>query len=72
MSKGKIVFLDEPTEGLDKEGRKSIYKIIEEFRKEDKTIVIATNDQEIIDTSNLLIDLDSKPKPIVVKQKNEK
>tara|TARA_B100000401_G_scaffold388840_1_gene294227 strand:- start:1425 stop:3026 length:1602 start_codon:yes stop_codon:yes gene_type:complete len=72
MSKGKIVFLDEPTEGLDKEGKKSIYKIIEEFKKEDKTIVIATNDQEIIDTSNLLIDLDSKPKPIVVKQKDEK
>ena len=37
--------------------------------KEKKSLVIATNDQEIIDISDILVDLDSKPKPLVVKQK---
>ena len=66
---GKLVYLDEPTEGLDSEGRKSVYNIIKNFKKEKKSLVIATNDQEIIDTSDILIDINSKPKPLVVKQK---
>ena len=28
-----------------------------------------SNDQEIIDMSDILVDLNSKPKPLVVKQK---
>ena len=39
------------------------------IKKEKKSLVIATNDQEIIDISDILVDLNSKPKPLVVKQK---
>ena len=69
INNGKLVYLDEPTEGLDNEGKKSIYTIIKDFKNEKKSLVIATNDQEIIDMSDILVDLNSKPKPLVVKQK---
>ena len=69
INNGKLVYLDEPTEGLDNEGKKSIHSIIKDFKNEKKSLVIATNDQEIIDMSNILIDLNSKPKPLIVKQK---
>ena len=69
INNGKLVYLDEPTEGLDNEGKKSIHSIIKDFKNEKKSLVIATNDQEIIDISDILIDLNSKPKPLVVKKK---
>ena len=46
-----------------------MHNIIKNFKKEKKSLVIATNDQEIIDISDILVDLNSKPKPLVVKQK---
>ena len=66
---GKLVFLDEPTEGLDKKGKDAVIRLVNEFKKENKTIIIATNEQPIIDISDSLIDLSSKPKPIVAKSK---
>jgi ATP-binding cassette subfamily C protein LapB len=69
VNNGKTVYLDEPTEGLDSDGKKSVHNIIKNFKKEKKSLVIATNDQEIIDISDILVDLNSKPKPLVVKQK---
>ena len=69
VNNGKVVYLDEPTEGLDNEGKKSIHAIIKRFKNEKKSLIIATNDQSIIDMSDILIDLNSKPKPQVVKNK---
>jgi ATP-binding cassette subfamily C protein LapB len=69
INNGKLVYLDEPTEGLDNEGKKSVYKIVKDFKNEKKSLIIATNDQKIIDISDILVDLNSKPKPLVVKQK---
>ena len=69
INNGKVVFLDEPTEGLDNEAKKSVNKIIKNFKNEKRSIIIATNDQSIIDISDILIDLNSKPKPQVVKNK---
>ena len=69
INNGKVVFLDEPTEGLDNVAKKSVHNIIKNFMKEKKSLVIATNDQEIIYISDILVDLNSKPKPLVVKQK---
>ena len=69
ITNGKVVFLDEPTEGLDNEAKKSVNKIIKNLKNEKRSIIIATNDQSIIDMSDILIDLNSKPKPQVVKNK---
>ena len=39
----KVVFFDEPTAGLDPQVRREIYDIIEELRREKKTIVMTTH-----------------------------
>src|SRR5271167_1877982 len=39
----EVVFLDEPTAGLDPQVRREIYDIIEELKRENKTIVLTTH-----------------------------
>jgi len=39
----KVVFLDEPTAGLDPQVRREIYDVIEELRREKKTILMTTH-----------------------------
>jgi ABC-2 type transport system ATP-binding protein len=39
----KVLFLDEPTAGLDAQVRREIYDIIEELRRDKKTIVLTTH-----------------------------
>ena len=64
MIKHKQLFvLDEPTEGLDIIGRETIIKLIKNECLKNKSIIIATNDQEIINMSDILIDMSSKPRP---------
>ena len=64
MVKQKQLFvLDEPTEGLDKIGREAVIKLIKNACLKNKSIIIATNDQEIVNMSDILIDMSSKPRP---------
>lgn len=69
VNQGQLIVFDEPTEGLDKMGRESILKLIKKESIKNKTVIIATNDQEIINLSNILIDMGSKPKPNIAKVK---
>jgi ABC-2 type transport system ATP-binding protein len=39
----QVVFLDEPTAGLDPQVRREIYDIIEELRREKKTVLLTTH-----------------------------
>jgi ABC-2 type transport system ATP-binding protein len=39
----QVVFLDEPTAGLDPQVRREIYEIIEELRREKKTVLLTTH-----------------------------
>jgi len=38
-----IVFLDEPTTGLDPQARRNIWDVVDELREQDKTVVITTH-----------------------------
>jgi ATP-binding cassette subfamily C protein LapB len=67
INDGHIVLLDEPTEGLDQIGKDLVINIIQDFKNRNKTIVIASNDQSIINLSDVLVDLNSKPKPTIVR-----
>ena len=48
---GKLVIMDEPTEGLDAAGRSSVYQIIDELVKDNKTVIVATQDDEIMNNA---------------------
>jgi ABC-2 type transport system ATP-binding protein len=39
----KIVFLDEPTTGLDPQARRNIWEIVEQLREREKTVVLTTH-----------------------------
>ena len=69
ITDGKLVILDEPTESLDDKGREAIYKLIDEFKSQEKTIIIATNDDEILKRTSKIINLDNKPHPILLRTK---
>ena len=60
---GKLVIMDEPTEGLDAAGRNSVYQIIDELVKDNKTVIVATQDDEIMNNAKNIIDLDKNPIP---------
>lgn len=63
---GQVVILDEPTESIDEKGRKSIYNLIKNFIKSKKTLIISTQDDEILSNASCIIDLDTKPIPKII------
>ena len=63
VKQSQLFVLDEPTEGLDKTGKDTVITLIKNECLKNKTIIIATNDQEIVNMSDILIDMNSKPKP---------
>lgn len=67
-SDGKLVVLDEPTEGLDREGCAAVYKIMKELAEQRRTIIIITNDPVIQRGARLVLDLNSKPIPTVTRE----
>jgi len=69
---GQITLLDEPTESMDERGRIALYNLIKEMFKENKTMIISSQDEKIIKQANILIDLDEKPSPRVMIQKKGK
>lgn len=50
ISNPDIIFLDEPTAGLDVEGRLALHKQILELKKQGKTIVLASHDMAEVET----------------------
>jgi ABC-2 type transport system ATP-binding protein len=43
VNEPRVIFLDEPTAGLDPQVRREIYDIIEELKREKKTILVTTH-----------------------------
>ena len=48
LSNKKFILLDEPTIGLDEEGRNLLSTCMQRAKKEEKVVIIATNDQRIL------------------------
>ena len=67
----KVLFLDEPTAGLDPQVRREIYDVIEELKKERKTIVLTTHYIEEAEEMADRIGVMHKGKIILVEDKAE-
>ena len=66
---GQLVVLDEPTESIDDRGRASIYKLINELLRNNKTVIISTQDEQITQLANCIVNLDVKPSPQITRGK---
>ncbi|MBG0777261.1 MAG: ATP-binding cassette domain-containing protein [Desulfovibrionaceae bacterium] len=60
---GRLVLLDEPTEGLDADGCRAMYALLNRLAREGRTILAATHDPNIVKGAGLRINLNRKPVP---------
>jgi ATP-binding cassette subfamily C protein LapB len=67
VSDGPLAILDDPTEGLDQDGTAAMYNAINDLARRGKTILVFTNDTNILKASRLILDLSEKPVPVVVR-----
>lgn len=63
---GKLAVLDEPTEGLDAEGRKRVYAVMNDLVKRGCTVIAFTDDPAITKGIRFVLDLNTKPVPRLV------
>ena len=57
---GQIFVLDEPTEGMDKIGLSAVISKIKDLKQRGKTIIIASSNDDLINISDMKIDLNKK------------
>jgi ATP-binding cassette subfamily C protein LapB len=62
---GRLAVLDEPTEGLDKEGCAAVYGVLNELARRGHTIVVISHDPNILKGAHAVVDLTEKPVPKV-------
>ena len=61
-----LIVFDEPTEGLDVDGCQSIYQVLNQFSRSQKTIIVCSADPNIVKGAHFVLDLNSKPVPTVI------
>ena len=69
---GKLLILDEPTEGLDDTGCQAVASILNEKIKEGTTIIIMSNAPFLIEAADYVLDLNIKPVPSLTAAENAK
>ena len=67
-SGGKVMIVDEPTEGLDTEGCQSVLNAINTMAKRGCTVLIFTHDPNLIQNVPHYVDLNAKPVPNLVRR----
>ena len=60
---GMLVVVDEPTEGLDAEGSKQVYAVLNDLARKGRTIIAFSHDPQIVKGARYLLDLNVKPEP---------
>ena len=63
---GRLVVVDEPTEGLDVEGSQQVYRVLNEFAHRGSAIIAFSHDPQIIKGTRHILDLNSKPVPRMI------
>ena len=62
---GMLAIFDEPTEGLDADGCKAVYSVLNNLTKTGRTIIAFSNDPLIAKGAQYVLDLNEKPVPAV-------
>ncbi|MBA3009452.1 MAG: ATP-binding cassette domain-containing protein [Proteobacteria bacterium] len=60
---GNLVVLDEPTDAMDAKGVAAVYAVMNTLAKSGKSIIVFSNDPNILKGASLLLNLDKKPIP---------
>ena len=66
IGKSKIVFLDEPTSGMDPVSRRAIWNIIQEFKSEKRTLILTTHNLDEAEFLSERIAIMAKGKLLIV------
>jgi ABC-type transport system involved in cytochrome bd biosynthesis fused ATPase/permease subunit len=66
-----VIFLDDPTEGLDQAGQAAVAKLLNLLATQGKTLVVASNEPFILRAADLVVDMGQKPTPKVLAMKRE-
>jgi ATP-binding cassette subfamily C protein LapB len=64
---GRLVVLDDPTEGLDAAGCRAVATMLNRLVREGRSIVVMTNEAFIVNAAEASIDLTVKPQPRIVR-----
>lgn len=65
MNPGRLVVLDDPTEGLDSEGCQAVYMVLNALAKAGLTIIVTTADPNILKGARFVLDMNEKPTPVL-------
>ena len=63
VSQGRIIVFDDPTEGLDMDGIKAVYALLNRLSQQGGTIIVMSYDPNIIRAGTIVLNLDKKPVP---------
>jgi ATP-binding cassette subfamily C protein LapB len=63
VTKGQLVVLDEPVEGLDPEGRAVVGKLVSELSRERKTLIVCSHNPNMMQGLGIRLNLNIKPVP---------
>jgi len=72
VTDGKVLIVDEPTEGLDAEGRNAVVTVMNKIARSGRTVIAFSTDPDIIKAAPNIVDLDVKPVPQLVRKKSGK
>ncbi len=63
VNDGRLAIFDEPTEGLDAEGTRQVYAVLNDLTRRGRTIVVFAHDTRAVGGAHLVLDLNVKPVP---------
>ncbi len=67
-TEGKVLIIDEPTEGLDSEGAMAVQNTMQSMVQRGCTVLVFSHDPQIIKTTPHYVDLNSKPVPTLIRK----
>lgn len=63
----RVIFMDDPTEGLDQAGQAMVARLLNRLLNEGRTLVVASNEAFILRAADWVVDMSKKPVPAVVR-----